>query len=173
MSTRTADRAQAFDTLVERHLTGSYRLAAVILGDPAEAEDATHDALERAWNAWDSLRDTERFEAWFHRILVNTCRDRLRRRNGVTWVSVASQETHAGGIPASAEREALATALGGLSPDHRVVVAMRFFLDLPVDEIARRLNTRPGTVKSRLHYALRLLRAAYDAAERPISEAPR
>jgi RNA polymerase sigma-70 factor (ECF subfamily) len=70
-------------------------LAAVILGDPVEAEDATHDAALRAWERWGSLRDPDRFDAWFGRIVVNECRDRLRRRR-LRPLSIQLQEDRAG-----------------------------------------------------------------------------
>lgn len=66
----------------------------------------------------------------------------------------------------SEERAALRDALGRLTPDHRVVVVLRYLLDMPIDAIAERTGTPGGTVKSRLHHALRELRAAYDAAAR-------
>jgi len=74
------DRATAFAALLDRGLDTHYRLAAVILGDPVEAEDAVHDAAVVAWRGFASLRERDRFEAWFGRILVNGCRDRLRVR---------------------------------------------------------------------------------------------
>jgi RNA polymerase sigma-70 factor (ECF subfamily) len=63
------------------------------------------------------------------------------------------------------DRDLLAKAIAGLSPDHRVVVALRYYRDLPVDEIAGRLGIPTGTVQSRLHYALKHLHAAIDAAD--------
>jgi RNA polymerase sigma factor (sigma-70 family) len=73
-------RAELFARLADRQLDASYRLAAVILGDALEAEDAVSDATLAAWRSFGSLRDLARFDAWFARILVNGCRDRLRRR---------------------------------------------------------------------------------------------
>ena len=75
-----AARADAFRTLADRHLDASYRLAHAILGEQAEAEDATHDAFVTAWRNWSALRDHALFERWFDRILINTCRNRLRQR---------------------------------------------------------------------------------------------
>ena len=72
-------RDAAFRKLADRHLEASYRLACAILGNPAEAQDATHDAFVQAWRHWSTLRDPARFEHWFDKILVNTCRNRLRR----------------------------------------------------------------------------------------------
>ncbi len=73
-----ASRADAFRALADRHLDASYRLAYLILGERADAEDATHDAFVTAWAKWSTLRDPLLFEHWFDRILVNTCRNRLR-----------------------------------------------------------------------------------------------
>ena len=63
------------------------------------------------------------------------------------------------------DRDLLASAIAGLSPDHRVVIALRYDRDLPVEEIARQLDIPAGTVQSRLHYALKRLHAAIDAAD--------
>jgi RNA polymerase sigma-70 factor (ECF subfamily) len=161
---RGADRAAAFATLADRHLDRAYHLATLILGNRAEAEDATHDAFVAAWRAFGSLRDPERFEAWFDRILVNACRDRLRRtrRHPVVDLSDALADPPAPGDLAAvaADRDAIARGLERLAPDQRIVVCLRFYRDLTVDEIAVRVGVPPGTVKSRLHYALRDLGAA-------------
>jgi RNA polymerase sigma-70 factor (ECF subfamily) len=160
---------ETFDTLVHARLDSCYRLAAVLLGDRVEAEDAVHDAVLRAQRAWGGLRDASAAAAWLDRIVVNECRDRLRRRR-ISRVLAAAQrpsELITGPEDAgSAERAALRDALGVLSPDHRVVVVLRYLLDLPVEEIATRTGTPAGTVKSRLHHALRQLRATYEAAAR-------
>jgi RNA polymerase sigma-70 factor, ECF subfamily len=161
-----ANRAAAFTELADRHLDASYRLAALLLGNWADAEDAAHDAAVLAWQRWPSLRDPARFEAWFQRILVNVCRDRMRRRNLRPNVLLADDPPGPDPFAGSAERAALRQALDRLGPDHRTVVVLRYFADLSVDEIAQRTGQRAGTVKSRLHYALSSLRAAYDAADR-------
>jgi RNA polymerase sigma-70 factor (ECF subfamily) len=161
--------AEGFDALVHARLDSCYRLAAVLLGDRAEAEDAVHDAILRAQRSWISVRDGRAAPAWLDRIVVNECRDRLRRRR-VGRAVVAAQPpndlTTRSVDAASAERAALRDALAVLSVDHRVVVVLRYLLDLTVDEIAARTGTPAVTVKSRLHHARRELRAAYDAAER-------
>jgi RNA polymerase sigma-70 factor (ECF subfamily) len=167
-----ADRESAFAVLVERRLDASYRLATVILGDPHDAEDAVHDAAVAAWRRWSDLRDVDRFDAWFGRILVNACRDRLRsrRRRPVLELDLDGAALHAAiatpdaSLP-TAHRDALDRAFATLDPDHRIVVALRFYRDLTVDEIAALIGIRPGTVKSRLHHALRRLRAALEAAD--------
>jgi RNA polymerase sigma-70 factor, ECF subfamily len=162
---RQLEREAAFGRLVSRELAGAYRTAAVLLGDPSEAEDATQDALVRAWLHWDKVKDPEKIGAWFGRILINVCRDRMRARrtNPVRWL---------GGDPAPdkgqafGEREALWQALEDLNADQRIVIVLRYFLDLPIGAIAERTGVPPGTVKSRLHHALNAVRATYDAHDR-------
>jgi RNA polymerase sigma-70 factor (ECF subfamily) len=167
---RTETRAAAFDRLTSARLMACYRLATAILGDPVEAEDATHDAAVRAWQRWDSLRDEHKFDGWFGRILVNECRDRLRRRGRLSPPGQFSDATRTNADSdfgdSLAERQALAEALSRLEPDQRIVIVLRFYLGLDEREIAARTGARVGTVKSRLHYALRALRAARDAVDR-------
>jgi RNA polymerase sigma-70 factor (ECF subfamily) len=160
------ERAEAFLRLADEHLDAAYRLARAILRDATEAQDATHDAFEQAWRKWSTLRDPARFEPWFDRILVNTCRDRLRSaRRQPTDISAEVAIDSGDPYGQAHDRDLLADAIAGLSPDHRVVVALRFYRDLPVDEIASRLGVPVGTVQSRLHYALKRLHAAIDTAD--------
>jgi len=160
------ERAQAFMRLADDHLDAAYRLARAILRDSTDAQDATHDAFEQAWRKWSTLRDPSRFEPWFDRILVNTCRDRLRsgRRQAVD-ISVEVAISAGDPFARAHDQDVLANAIATLPPDHRVVVALRYYLDLPVEAIAGRLGIPAGTVHSRLHYALKRLHAAIDAAD--------
>jgi RNA polymerase sigma-70 factor, ECF subfamily len=151
----------------DRELDRAYRLAGFILGNAAEAEDATQDALARAWNRRSTLRSGGSGQAWFDRILVNACRDRLRgRRHGIRWVPIegdaaASSDPFAAAIA----EDAVLRGLDALDVEHRAVVVLRFWADLSLDAIAARLDIPLGTVKSRLHYALRDLRAAIEPRE--------
>jgi RNA polymerase sigma-70 factor, ECF subfamily len=161
----TDDRAEAFTRLLDDALDRNFRLAAVILGDRDEAEDAVSDAALRAWQHVAALRDPERFQAWFSRILVNVCRDRLHQRRRPPIVASAPPDV-ADPFAASVERAALREALGALRPEHRAVIALHYLEGLTADQIATHLDMPVGTVKSRLHYGLAELRAAYDAAAR-------
>lgn len=161
------DRADAFTLLLDRSLNRHFRLAVVILGNREDAEDAVSDAALRAWQHVDALRDPSRFDAWFGRILVNVCRDRIRQRQrGRTSALVGEPPERHDAFDESDERAALYGALRALTPEHRTVVALRYLEGLSVEEIAAYTGTRAGTVKSRLHYGLAELRAAYDAAGR-------
>jgi DNA-directed RNA polymerase specialized sigma24 family protein len=87
---QTSDPGTTWFRTVGRHeIDRAYRLAGFILGDAREAEDATQDALARAWRQGSSLRHRDSAQAWFDRILVNVCRDRLRqRRPRVRWAEM-------------------------------------------------------------------------------------
>jgi len=175
--TTNAERAGAFAGLADRHLARAYRLATLLLGSEQEAQDAVQDAAVTAWERFGDLRDRERFDAWFDRILVNGCRDRLRRRGRVRLIEIDGSpelsSPSSDGAGSVAERDALRGALARLSPDHRLIVVLRYYGDLSLEEIADRTGERLGTVKSRLHYGLDALRAAYDAAARLPGEASR
>jgi RNA polymerase sigma-70 factor (ECF subfamily) len=166
--TRAADRAIAFEAFAEQHLPDAYRLASAVLGNPGEAEDAVHDAFLAAWRKWDALRDRDAMSRWFDSIVVNTCRNMLRRRR--PWKPDASifDIPNAGGldgISSIAERDAIEDAFRSLNPDQRIVVALRFYADYTIDDIAARTGAPVGTVKSRLHHALQKLERQLQAAD--------
>jgi RNA polymerase sigma-70 factor (ECF subfamily) len=160
---------EAFVRLADLELDRSYRLAGLILGNQAEAEDATQDALERAWAGYGGLRDPAGFQAWFDRILVNVCRDRLRRRKIVRFMPLGDEHEQRAGRDPFADllaSDELLRAMRKLDPDLRTVVVLRYWADLPIDEIARRCGWRSGTVKSRLHRAIDHMRRHLADAER-------
>jgi len=159
-------RDAAFVRLADEHLDRAYRLARAILRDPAEAQDATHDAFVQAWRRWETLRDPAKFEPWFDRILVNTCRNRMRsNRRQATDISTEVALATGDHSSHAEDREVVGAAIAELSPDHQVVVALRYYRDLTVPDIARRLGVPTGTVQSRLHYALKRLHEAIDPAD--------
>ena len=157
-------REAAFHCLVDAHLNRAYRLAAVILHDQHEAQDAVHDAFVTAWRKYDSLREPARFEAWFDRILVNVCRDRLRRASRFRVSDLSALPDIAGPDPTAAlpDEILVSRALHRLKPDDRVVLALRFYRDMKVDDIATAMGIRPRAASSRLHRALGRLRHILD-----------
>jgi RNA polymerase sigma-70 factor (ECF subfamily) len=120
-----------------------------------------------AWRKWSTLRDPSLFEHWFDRILVNTCRNRLRHvsRWRTEDLSADLELAASDAFGPMHDRGLLWPAMDRLGPDQRLVVALRFYRDLSIDQIADHLGVRSGTVKSRLHRALRGLRAALDQAD--------
>jgi RNA polymerase sigma-70 factor (ECF subfamily) len=160
-------RLEAFAALDDSRLLRSYRLATLILRDRDEAEDATQEAIARAWSGWGTLRETDRFDAWFDRILVNVCRNRMRHTRTIRVVALddAFEVPAADSHGATDARLALEPAFARLTADQRIIVVLRYWRDLPVEEIAERLGIPAGTVKSRLHYALKALREAVESSE--------
>jgi RNA polymerase sigma-70 factor (ECF subfamily) len=160
-------RGAAFTALADEHLDRAYRLARAILRDPAEAQDATHDAFVQAWLKWSTLRDPALFDRWFDRILVNICRNRLQHASRWRATDISAEVAMATGDPfgQAHDRDLIGNAIGTLSPDQRIVVALRYYADLTIDEIASRLGIPSGTVQSRLHYALKRLHVAIDGAD--------
>jgi RNA polymerase sigma-70 factor (ECF subfamily) len=167
------DEAATFAALIETQLDRSFRLATVILGSAIEAEDAVADAALAAWRSRDRLRDADRFEAWFGRIVVNGCRDRLRARRRRPVVEMpAAVVAEAAGLTHEADfrdgvhaRDTLSRAFETLEPDERIVLVLRFWHDLTVEAIAERVGIPAGTVKSRLSHATARLRGVLAAME--------
>jgi RNA polymerase sigma-70 factor (ECF subfamily) len=154
------DRAAAFRHMADGRLEDAYKLASAILGNPSEARDAVHDAFIAAWQRWPSLHDPERFDPWFRQIIVNVCRDRLRR-------SSRRPSVEGGSRPGSSvpdvshdvhDRLLVEQGLACLKPDERIILALRYYRDLKVDDIAEALGVPSGTVKSRLSNAHKRLR---------------
>ena len=145
----------------------AYRLAGYLLGDATEAQDAVQDALIKAWRSWPRLRDPEAFGPWFERIVVNVCRDRMRRHRTLRMVELdAAGEVESADIFGSMfDEDEVARAVARLGPDHRIVIALRFWRDLTLEQVAETLDLPLGTVKSRLHYALRALRTELRGVE--------
>ena len=145
--------------LLEQQLDPGFRLARAILLNDAEAEDAVQDACLSAWRKRSSLRDPDVFGAWFQRIVVNVCRDRLRRRRR-EHIRALQLEASLSVSPTDHQlgNAALDSAVDGLDVEHRLVVLLRYWQDMPVDEIARQLDIPVGTVKSRLHSARERIR---------------
>ena len=169
MVSRTVERADAFRRLADGQLDDAYRLASAILGSQFDARDAVHDAFIAAWQAWPTLREPDRFEPWFRRIVVNACRDRLRRsaRRRSSVLGSAPEPPAPDAVTGLHDRLLVEAGLARLKPDERIVLALRYYHDLKVEDIAATLGIPTGTVKSRLHHAHARLRAVIDQAHPP------
>jgi RNA polymerase sigma-70 factor (ECF subfamily) len=156
----------AFAGLVDPALARLDAAARLILRDPELARDAVQEALIRAWRDLPGLRDPDRFDAWLHRLTVNSCLDlaRHRRRRPIE-VEISPLDSPAASDPsgALADRETIDRALLRLDPGHRAVVAMHYLLGMPMREVAASLGIPVGTAKSRLHYALAAMRVSATA----------
>jgi len=168
-------RAQRGDKAAYASLAGAIadRFLAVarrILRDRDLAEDATQQALLSIWRDLPQLRDPARFDAWSYRLLVRACyaeASQTRRWTPNIRLLPADEPMAADELNAVVNRDQLDRGFRRLSLDHRTVVVLHHYLDLPLSEVAETLGVPEGTVRSRLHHAMRGLRAALDADARP------
>ncbi len=162
-ATRSGD-VEAFDQIVARYERAVYNVALRIMRDPSSAQDATQDALMKAWTTIGSFNG-EILLPWPIRIVTNRCDDIIRTRNrrsadsldqeelGETssWrTQVATTETPDDFVDRSELSGRLQAALDALSPDHRAVVVLSDVQGYAYDEIATTLGVAVGTVKFRL-----------------------
>ncbi len=159
---RTGDQA-SFERLIEPHIATGYRLAAAMLNDAGQAEDAVQEATLRAWRSIGQLRSSARVKSWFLSIVAN----RSRSIRGTRWWSVIRLPAPFWRLPSPADAversEDLAMALSRLSPDDRAAVLLRFYEDMSSREIGMALGITATAVRSRIRRALQRLRV--DLAE--------
>jgi len=157
---------QRIEDWLEEGYATSFRTACLILGNPADAEEAVQEAFLRAWRFRDALTSVPSIRPWLYRVVVNSCYSKLRqeiphrdRRAGDG--ELVERMASTGDPAACAERsevaEVVLAALQRLPVSLRVPVVLRYYADLSERDIARAIGRRPGTVKSRLHEARRRL----------------
>jgi RNA polymerase sigma-70 factor (ECF subfamily) len=162
---KARDRA-AFDELVGPLVGQAFRLAFGMLHDRGSAEDAVQDAAVRAWRKLSNLRPDTPLRPWFLAIVANQCRTAMRGR----WWSVVRvdriEQSAGTGFEDRIVRGAdLRAALRKLAVDHREVLVLRYYLDLPLEEVAAITGVPIGTVKSRINRGLAAMRPHFDAVE--------
>jgi RNA polymerase sigma-70 factor, ECF subfamily len=132
-----------------------------------DLDDAVQDVFVKVYRA--TLPREETFLGWFYRVILNTGRDAGRKRktrHGLNQrLTVVAQQQPAVEMTPRIGHPPLRDALQALGPEFREVVALRFFADLSLDEIAGCQDVPLGTVKSRLHTALGRLRTTLTATE--------
>ena len=176
MDTELVVRAQrgdeeAFTSLAVAVGDRLHAVAHRILRDIDLAEDATQQALLDIWRDLPDLRDPARFDAWSYRLLVRACYAEGRRTRRATpnlRLLPTDESTVEEGMSKVVDRDQLERGFRRLSLEHRAVVVLHHYLDWPLEQIAETLGVPIGTVRSRLHHAMRGLRAALDADARPV-----
>jgi RNA polymerase sigma-70 factor (ECF subfamily) len=166
----------AFSVLAGAAISRLDSAAWLILRDPEQAADAVQNALVRAWRDLPTLRDPDRFDVWLHRLLVRSCIDearRLRRHRIDLELTPLDAPAAADHESAVADRDQIERGFVRLEPEMRAVLVLHHYLDLSLQDVAVTLGIPIGTAKSRLHRAVRLMRAALEAdarAARALSE---
>src|ERR671923_1232861 len=153
----------AYEELVHAYQGIAFRTAYVIARNASDAEDAAQDGFVKAWRALGRFREGAPFRPWLLRIVANEARNRRRSagRRAHLALRVATQEPSGDAAPSpeasllSAEqRAALLAAVNELPEDQRMVISLRYFLELSEQEVAETLGVPQGTVKSRTSRAL-------------------
>ena len=154
----------AFAKLVEGRIGPAVRTASAILGNEADAHDVVQEAFTSAWRNLSRLRDVDRFDAWLNRILLNRCRDALRRRRRRGEIAL-DDIVLPGQLDPDPDLTDLNAAFELLDVDQRHLLVLHHLHHQPVAEMARRLGRPVGTVKWRLHRARRALERALEAQQ--------
>jgi len=157
---------EAFADLVHQVSDTLLGVARRILRDPGLAEDVLQTALLTIWRKLPHLRDADRFEAWAFRILVHACyADASRNRHWTSTIRIlhADLASDVDDIQSVSDRDELERAFRRLPLDQRAVFVLHHHVGLPLVAVAETLGIPEGTARSRLHYATRALRAAFEA----------
>jgi RNA polymerase sigma-70 factor (ECF subfamily) len=159
--------AGAYEEIVLAYQGIAFRTAYLITGNAADAEDAAQDGFVKAYYALGRFRRGSPLKPWLLQIVANEARNRRRsagRREGLA-LRVATREPSGDAAPSpeatlldAERRSGLVAQLEKLPEEQRVVIALRYFLDLSEEETANVLGIRPGTVKSRTARGLERLR---------------
>jgi RNA polymerase sigma-70 factor (ECF subfamily) len=165
--------AAAYEVLVRRYGPLAFRVAYLVTGSAAEAEDAAQEGFVRAYYALPRFRRDAPFRPWLLRIVANAARNRraASARHPTLSLDVAAERpsndpmrSPEAAALAGEQRRELIEALNSLRADDRIAIACRYLLDLSEAETAAALGCPRGTVKSRLSRALKRLRRELDTA---------
>jgi len=154
-SARAGDRT-AFAELLRPEYRQAFRLAYGLLQDVEEAEDAVQEAAFTAWRKIGNLREGSALRPWFLGIVANHCRSVKRSR----WWSVIKAEPPDSEAPSTdiAASIDLRRALRRLRHDERLVLVLRYYLDMPFEEIGSTLGVSPKAARTRVERAIHRLK---------------
>jgi RNA polymerase sigma-70 factor (ECF subfamily) len=158
----------AFAALVDVSVARLDATAWLIVRDRELAHDVVQDTLMRAWRDLPGLRDPDRFDAWLHRILVNTSLMAIRRRRRrpiEVELQPIAPSTEPDPAAAIADRDELDRLFAHLELEQRAVVVLRYFAGMPMADIASVMGIPLGTAKSRLNRALSTMRVVVAAVD--------
>ena len=163
---RAGDRA-AFEVLVRNEIDAVYRTSLAILGNPADAQEATQDVLLSMWRALASLRSADRFDAWLGQIVTNACRSLLRKRRSVREIPMTSVIPEREPWVDGAEELTIASdhfdrAFDLLPVEQRALLVAHHLDGRSIDSLALELGVPVGTAKSRLFTARKALERALE-----------
>jgi RNA polymerase sigma-70 factor (ECF subfamily) len=148
--------------LYDEHAAALWRYAMRLTGDRARSEDVVQETLLKAWQHPEAVDDRERSaRAWLFTVARNMIIDERRSarwRNEVGTLDSAPEDTGPNEVDSALDKLLIGDAMAQLSADHRAVIRRSYYLGWSTAQIAADLDIAEGTVKSRLHYAVRALR---------------
>ena len=160
---------EAFRTLFDHYFSELYRTAYVLMKSPADADDVVQETFIRGFRSLEQYDINRPFRPWIQRILVNVCKDQWKKRK---WFFLPLEKAYdicdsKALCPESEsikdeELQDLTDAVRKLSPKHQSVVALYFICGMRIAEVSETLEIPPGTVKSRLHHAVKSLKRIMD-----------
>ncbi|HZQ31373.1 MAG TPA: sigma-70 family RNA polymerase sigma factor [Mycobacterium sp.] len=159
-----ASETALMKVLFDEHAAALWRYAMRLTSDRARAEDVVQETLLRAWQHPEAVDDRERSaRAWLFTVARNMIIDerrsaRWRNEVGPVDTDSAPEDTRPNEVDSALDRLLIGDALAQLSDDHRAVIRRSYYLGWSTAQIAADLEIAEGTVKSRLHYAIRALR---------------
>jgi RNA polymerase sigma factor (sigma-70 family) len=165
----------AFATLADSLYGRLHQVAYRILRDRGVAEDATQQAVLLMWRDLPQLRDPDRFEAWSYRLLVNACNGEFRRRKRrlpSVGASIPCEPAAPDDFGHLYDRDQLERGFAELSLEHRAVLVLRYYLDMPLEAIGQTLGIPIGTVNSRLNRAIGRMRTILERSSGIPAKAP-
>ena len=159
----------ALETLIETHGTRLLRSATLLCGNETNAQDLVQDTFVEAFRSAHRFRGQSSLYTWLHSILLNLARHYYRDNRRLIYDNeLAARDTpvveeHANPLDLETAGSELTRALRQLSDPHREVLVLRYYEHMKIDEMARQLGVSAGTVKSRLHYAVREMQKLFPA----------
>lgn len=149
----------SFIQLIEPIKERLYRVAFVYLKNEDDALDCIHDGIIKAINSLETLKDPQYFNAWITRIIVNSCKDYIKKNSKVVLVDITDYENNLISEDNKVDiNEDIKSALNKLSEKERELIVMRYLEDKSLNDIVDKTNLPLGTVKSRLNRTLVKLR---------------
>ncbi len=169
---------QAFNELAHRWETSLYQFVRRTVGNPEEARDLCQEALTKAYQNIERLREGEKFKSWIHHIALNLCRDRFRSAKSKADIRsiddvspgdlrIASNAPDAGSpeieITKTTMAEILGDALQSLPTDQKNAIVLKEYHGFSSQEISEITGVPAATVRTRIFYGLKSLRKSLEA----------
>lgn len=149
---------ETFVPFITEHKENVYRLAYSYVRNSEDALDIVQESIHKAISSLEHMDDPSFLKSWFYRIVVNTSIDFLRKHKKIQVVDDETMELFSQGTEDIYHNIDLNRALDALPDKYRIIIILRFFEDLKIDEIAKVLHENTNTIKTRLYKALGMLR---------------